>query len=60
MNLEESHHALIQYHLMKRTGERRGRLERGHRDAEKLFCENVWWPLRGSFDDLHPEFEVLD
>jgi len=55
-----AHDAFVRYHLQKRTGERRGRLERGHREAEKLFCRNVWWPLRGNFDELHPEFEVLD
>ncbi|MNO77283.1 hypothetical protein D3C76_683860 [compost metagenome] len=60
MGFESSHTAFIQYHLMRRTGERRGRLERGHREAEKLFCQSVWWPLLGNFDNLHPEFEVLD
>ncbi|WP_339320615.1 DUF559 domain-containing protein [Paenibacillus sp. FSL R10-2734] len=60
MNFETAHVAFIQYHLQKRSGERKGRLERGHREAEKLFCRNVWWPLRLNFDDLHPEFEVLD
>ncbi|MBB6735267.1 DUF559 domain-containing protein [Cohnella zeiphila] len=60
MNFEEAHQAFVRYHLQKRTGERRGRLERGHQDAEKLFCRNVWWPLQGNFDELHPEFEVLD
>jgi len=60
MNFEEAHEAFIEHHLQARTGERRGRLERGHREAEKLFCRNVWWPLHGQFDNLHPEFEVLD
>ncbi|OPH56598.1 hypothetical protein BC351_27010 [Paenibacillus ferrarius] len=60
MNFEEAHAAYIQSHLMRRTGERRGRLERGHKEAEKLFCHHVWWPLRGNFEDLHPEFEVFD
>ena len=60
MNFETTHVAFIQHHLLKRKGERRGRLERGHREAEQLFCRNVWWPLRLNFDDLHPEFEVLD
>lgn len=60
MNFETAHDAFIQHHLKMRSGERKGRLERGHREAEKLFCQNVWWPLRMSFDDLHPEFEVLD
>jgi hypothetical protein len=60
MNFEEAHAAFIQSHMQERTGERRGRIERGHREAEKLFCRNVWWPLQGNFDHLHPEFEVLD
>ncbi|MCY9697302.1 DUF559 domain-containing protein [Paenibacillus alginolyticus] len=60
MTFEKSHAYFIQNHLQRRTGERRGRLERGHREAERLFCRNIWWPLLGNFDDLHPEFEVLD
>lgn len=60
MGFEAAHSDFIQNHIIQRTGERRGRLERGHREAEMLFCRNVWWPLRGNFNDLHPEFEVLD
>lgn len=60
MNFEQAHAGFIQSHLGRRSGERRGRLERGHREAERLFCQNVWWKLRGSFDGLHPEYEVTD
>lgn len=60
MTFEEEHAAFIRYHLDNRTGERRGRLDRGHRHGESLFLRNVWWPLRGGFEDLHPEYEVLD
>jgi DNA-binding CsgD family transcriptional regulator len=60
MNYEQAHEAFMKQHLASRTGERRGRLERGHRHAEQLFLQNVWWPLRGDFCDLHPEYEVLD
>lgn len=60
MTFEKEHAMFIQSHLDRRTGERRGRLERGHKEAETLFCKKVWWPLRGSFSGLHPEFEVLD
>lgn len=60
MNFEELHASFIKSHIERREGERRGRLERGHREAEVLFCRNIWWPLRGNFDNLHPEFEVLD
>ncbi|MBW5447994.1 DUF559 domain-containing protein [Cohnella sp. CFH 77786] len=60
MNFEEAHNTWIQDHLEKRKGERRGRLERGHRHAETLFARNVWWELFGHFDHLHPEYEVPD
>lgn len=60
MGFDKAHAAFIQYHMERRKGERQGRLERGHREAEKLFCRNIWWPLQGQFNDLHPEFEVLD
>lgn len=60
MTFEQEHDLFIQEHLRRRTGERRDRLERGHNNAEKLFCQQVWWPLRGSFADLHPEYEVTD
>ncbi|GAA0133763.1 hypothetical protein YSY43_06030 [Paenibacillus sp. YSY-4.3] len=59
-SFELMHESFIQYHLQQRTGERKGRLERGHREAEALFCRNVWWPLLGNFDGLQPEYEVLD
>ncbi|MGG1551516.1 hypothetical protein [Paenibacillus ferrarius] len=60
MEFELAHEAFLKKHVEARSGERKGRLERGHRDAEKLFCREAWWPLRGQFDNLHPEFEVLD
>ncbi|WNR45466.1 hypothetical protein [Paenibacillus roseipurpureus] len=60
MDTLKAHKDFIQSHLGKRKGERRGRLERGHRYAEELFLKQVWWPVMGSFEDLHPEYEVLD
>src|SRR5690606_19843686 len=57
---EQAHAAWLADHLRRRTGERRNRLERGHAHAEKLFARNVWWELKGSFDHLHPEYEVSD
>ncbi|WP_199621560.1 hypothetical protein [Paenibacillus alkalitolerans] len=47
-------------HKSKSEGERLRRLEEGHGEPEKLFLENVWWPVVGSLDDLHPEYEVVD
>ncbi len=60
MAYDEAHRSFIQYHIDNRKGERRGRLERGHGHAEALFLRNVWWPLRGDFQHLHPEYEVID
>lgn len=60
MAYDEAQRSFIQYHVENRKGERRGRLERGHGHAETLFLRNVWWPLRGSFQHLHPEYEVID
>ncbi len=57
---EAAHSLYLRRHLEARSGERRGRLERGHQYAEKLFLQNVWWPLLGHFDDLHPEYEIHD
>lgn len=60
MSFEDMHAEWLLDHLSRRTGERRGRLERGHLHAEKLFLRQVWWPLRGNFAYLHPEYEITD
>jgi hypothetical protein len=59
-NVVQAHEAFIQTHLLNRSGERRGRLERGYGHGESLFLKQIWWTLLGSFEDLHPEYEVLD
>lgn len=60
MGFTEEHRRWIEDHISRRTGERRGRLERGHGHGERMFLEKVWWPMMGHFNDLHPEYEVLD
>lgn len=60
MGFEQAHQAFMQGHLDARTGERQARLKRGHSHAELLFLQQVWWPLKGNFVALHPEYEVLD
>ncbi|NGZ75050.1 DUF559 domain-containing protein [Saccharibacillus alkalitolerans] len=60
MDFDSAHRLFLEHHLAERSGERRDRLQRGHREAERLFCRNVWWPLRQNFDRLHPEYEVTD
>lgn len=57
---EDKHEMFIQSHLARRSGERKGRLKRGHGHREKLFLKNVWWPLYRNFDHLHPEYEITD
>jgi hypothetical protein len=60
MSFEMRHAEFIRNHLDRRSGERKGRLERGHGHGEKLFLQNIWWPMYGNFNHLHPEYEVLD
>lgn len=60
MDFEQAHAEWVNEHLKRRKGERRSRLDRGHGHGEKLFAKNVWWPLKGNFANLHPEYEVLD
>ncbi|SDG29034.1 hypothetical protein SAMN04488542_13340 [Fontibacillus panacisegetis] len=57
---EEEHAGYIEQHLGIRSGERARRLQEGHGHAEKLFLENVWWLAIGNFENLHPEYEVVD
>lgn len=60
MDFDEAHQLFFDSHLARRTGERKGRLLRGHQYAEQLFLRNVWWPLFGNFNHLHPEYEIYD
>ncbi|WP_379136300.1 hypothetical protein [Paenibacillus sp. sgz500958] len=56
----EDHGRWLEEHLCRRLGERKNRLERGHGHGEKLFLEQVWWPIFGHFRNWHPEYEVSD
>lgn len=60
MDFEWLHASFIANHTALRSGERKGRLLRGHAYAEKLFLQQVWVPLFGNFDNLHPEYEIYD
>lgn len=60
MGFKEEHNRWLKDHTIRRTGERRGRLERGHGHGEQMFVEKVWWPMFGHLNDLHPEYEVTD
>lgn len=45
LDFELAHESYIEKHIALRNGERKGRLLRGHNYAEKLFLQNVWYPL---------------
>ncbi|WP_337103935.1 DNA-binding response regulator [Paenibacillus sp. YIM B09110] len=49
-------------HMAKRaaTSERKRRLVEGERFSEQVFATSVWWDAVGSFDYLHPEYEIND
>lgn len=50
----------MKWHLGRLHGERKDALKRGHGYGNRLFVEKIWWPIAGYFQDLHPEFEVMD
>ena len=54
MGFVEEHKKWLEYHLNRRKGERKNRLERGHNHGEQMFLEKVWWPMFGKLDHLHP------
>jgi len=60
MEFEQAYEAFMQSHVDRRSGERRGRLVSRNFHGEKLFLQNVWWPLKKSLDGLHPEYEIMD
>ncbi|SDT01471.1 hypothetical protein SAMN05444162_2852 [Paenibacillaceae bacterium GAS479] len=57
---DQAHEKWLNQHLKARKGERRDRLRRGHSHGEILFLREVWWPLFGNFENLHPEYEIVD
>jgi len=60
MDFQQAYQQFMERHVAARSGERRGRLLRGNRYAETLFAQQVWWPLCGTLDNLHPEYEIFD
>lgn len=60
MAFEQAHEQWLSYHLKHRKGERLDALKRGHGYGNQLFVKQVWWPLVGHLEGLHPEYEVRD
>lgn len=51
---------LMHTELRERSSERRRRLVERDDHGEQLFAYEIWWPVVGSFEHLHPEYEVND
>lgn len=60
MGFREEHERWLYDHFKQRKAERLDALKRGHGYGNRLFVEQVWWPLAGHFQGLHPEYEVKD
>ncbi|GIP60503.1 hypothetical protein MKX50_04585 [Paenibacillus sp. FSL W8-0186] len=60
MSFQMEHEKWMSDHLRRRRGERLDALKRGHGYGNRLFVEQIWWPLAGHFHGLHPEYEVKD
>lgn len=60
MSFQIEHDKWISDHLRRRRGERLDALKRGHGYGNRLFAEQIWWPLVGHFHGFHPEYEVKD
>ncbi|MDF2927492.1 MAG: hypothetical protein K0R57_6406 [Paenibacillaceae bacterium] len=60
MDFHTAYEDFLFKHLHNRTEEETTRLKEGLGHAEKLFLEQVWWPVMGHFDGLVPEYEVSD
>ncbi|WP_309118722.1 DNA-binding response regulator [Paenibacillus sp.] len=55
---DSEHEAWFDAALRGKTRKAREALERGHGHGERQFLRNVWWPAFGSFEHLHPQYEV--
>jgi very-short-patch-repair endonuclease len=56
---EVSYEEWLKEQMVDGSSERQRRL-REHGHAEKLFLEQVWWPVFGQLEDLNGEYEVND
>lgn len=57
---EAAYDEMMERAVRTSRGERRRRLIECSFPNEKLLLKSVWWPVRGSLDHLHPEFELTD
>ncbi|RXZ80457.1 hypothetical protein EBB07_18935 [Paenibacillaceae bacterium] len=60
MGFQIEHDRWTSDHLKGRRGDRLDALKRDHGYGNRMFVEQIWWPLVGHFHGLHPEYEVKD
>lgn len=58
MAFRELHEKWLKMHRSKRKGELLGRLEKGYSHGEDRMVQKILYPIFGSLDELHPEYEV--
>lgn len=57
---EKSYAEFMNFHSVNRKGQRLKRLNEEKSPSGELFLRNVWWPVFGHFNNLHPEYQVSD
>ncbi|WP_274364446.1 hypothetical protein [Paenibacillus thermotolerans] len=57
---EKAHMEWLGKHAAARKGESKKRLLARHGDKEIFLLEHIWWPIFGSLEHLHPQFEFRD
>lgn len=60
MGFDQAYAKFMDSHIEKRKGDRLRRLKEEESPSGKLFLQQVWWPVFGHFENLHPEYQVSD
>ncbi|WP_027086442.1 hypothetical protein [Cohnella panacarvi] len=58
-NFENAYVKWLDMHKASAGGERLRRLNKRHGFGEKLLLEQGWWPVLGTLEHLHPEYEFI-
>ncbi len=58
-NFEKAYVKWLEMHKAAASGERLRRLIKRHGYGEKLLLEQGWWPVLGTLEHLHPEYELI-
>ena len=58
-NFEKAYTAWLEKHKAEASGERLRRLVKCHGFGEKFLIEQALWPVLGTLEHLHPEYEII-